>query len=46
MRTMNLENMIPNQEKAIFLAKRQLPELVCDAVNLEGISYTLSEVQT
>jgi Fic family protein len=36
----------PNQSKAIFLAKRQLPELVHDAVNLEGINYTLPEVQT
>ena len=35
-----------NREKAVFLAKRQLPELVCDAVNLEGINYTLPEVQT
>ena len=32
--------------KAIMLAKRQLAELVCDAVNLEGINYTLPEVQT
>ena len=30
----------PNKEKAIFLAKRQLPEFVCDAVNLEGINFT------
>lgn len=44
--TMNLESMIPKQKKAIFLAKWQLPELVCDAVNLEGINYTLPEVQT
>lgn len=29
-----------------MLAKRQLAELVCDAVNLEGINYTLPEVQT
>lgn len=36
----------PNKEKAIFLAKRQLPEFVYDAVNLEGIHYTLPEVQT
>ncbi|MEM1244055.1 MAG: Fic family protein [Pseudomonadota bacterium] len=39
-------NIKPNKEKAIFLAKRQLSELVCDAVNLEGINYTLPEVQT
>ena len=36
----------PNKEKALFLAKRQLSELVYDAVNLEGIHYTLPEVQT
>ncbi len=36
----------PNQEKALFFAKRQLVELVFDAVNLEGIHYTLPEVQT
>lgn len=35
----------PNKEKAISLAKRQLPEFVYDAVNLEGIKYTLPEVQ-
>lgn len=32
--------------KAIMLAKRQLAEFVCDAVNLEGIPFTLSEIQT
>lgn len=36
----------PNKQKALFFAKRHLPELVCDAVNLEGICYTLPEVQT
>ncbi len=29
-----------------MLAKRQLAEFVCDAVNLEGINFTLPEVQT
>lgn len=29
-----------------MLAKRQLAELVCDAVNLEGINLTLPEIQT
>ncbi len=43
---MKTSQIIPNQEKALFLAKRQLAELVCDAVNLEGINYTLPEVQT
>ncbi|SMM97857.1 hypothetical protein SPONN_739 [uncultured Candidatus Thioglobus sp.] len=37
---------IPNSEKALFLAKKQLSELVYDAVNLEGVNYTLPEVQT
>ena len=36
----------PNREKALMLAKRQLPELVYDAVNLEGIHFTLPEIQT
>ncbi len=29
-----------------MLARRQLAELVCDAVNLEGIPFTLPEIQT
>ena len=29
-----------------MLARRQLSELVCDAVNLEGIHFTLPEIQT
>lgn len=29
-----------------MLARRQLSELVCDAVNLEGINFTLPEIQT
>jgi Fic family protein len=39
-------NISPNQEKALFLAKREVSVLVYDAVNLEGIHYTLPEVQT
>ena len=35
----------PNQTKALLLAKRELPVLVWDAVNLEGIHLTLVEVQ-
>jgi len=38
--------MKPNREKAIMLAKRQLAEFVCDAVNLEGLNFTLPEIQT
>lgn len=36
----------PDKAKALMLAKRQLVELVCDAINLEGINFTLPEVQT
>lgn len=39
-------NIKPNQAKAMMLAKRQLAEFVCDAVNLEGINFTLPEIQT
>ncbi|MBT4285731.1 MAG: Fic family protein [Deltaproteobacteria bacterium] len=39
-------NMIPKKEKAMMLAKRQLVEFVYDAVNLEGINFTLPEIQT
>ncbi len=35
-----------NKQQAIFLAKKQLPELVCDIVNLEGINYTVPEIMT
>lgn len=38
--------MKPNRAKAIMLAKRQLAEFVCDAVNLEGLNFTLPEIQT
>ena len=41
-----LWNMKPNRAKAIMLAKRQLAEFVYDAVNLEGINFTLPEIQT
>ncbi|MFH0727723.1 MAG: Fic family protein [Pseudomonadota bacterium] len=39
-------HMKPNKAKALMLAKRQLAEFVCDAVNLEGINFTLPEIQT
>ena len=39
-------NIKPNQKIALMLARRSLSELVCDAVNLEGINFTLPEVQT
>jgi len=43
---MNLTTISPNPQKALFFAKKQLSELVFDAVNLEGVNYTLPEVQT
>jgi Fic family protein len=42
----NQWNMKPDQAKVLMLAKRQLAELVFDAVNLEGINFTLPEIQT
>lgn len=42
----NYWKMQPNFPLARQLAKRDLPALVCDAVNLEGIAITLPEVQT
>ncbi len=42
----NRWDMKPNKAKAIMIAKRQLAEFVCDAVNLEGINFTLPEIQT
>lgn len=39
-------HMPPNKARALMLAKRQLSELVYDAVNLEGIPFTLPEIQT
>ena len=39
-------SMKPNIALAIQLAKRDVPTLVYDAVNLEGVAMTLPEVQT
>lgn len=39
-------HMPPNKARSLMLAKRQLSELVYDAVNLEGIPFTLPEIQT
>ncbi len=30
----DLNHIVPSPQKALFLARRQLPELVCDAINL------------
>lgn len=39
-------NMQPNQKLALSIAKKQLVSLVHDAVQLEGINFTVPEVQT
>ncbi|MGL5906952.1 MAG: Fic family protein, partial [Shewanella sp.] len=39
-------HMQPNKALARQLAKRDVPALVYDAVNLEGVAMTLPEVQT
>ena len=39
-------NMKPNRQLAKHLAIREVPALVCEAVNLEGVALTLPEVQT
>jgi len=36
----------PQREKALMLARREVAAFVCDAVNLEGLPFTLPEVQT
>ncbi len=39
-------DMVPNKPMAEQLARRDIPSLVYDAVNLEGVVMTLPEVQT
>ena len=39
-------SMPPNREKALMLAQREVSVFVYDAVQLEGINFTLPEVQT
>lgn len=39
-------NMIPNKKMAKHLAIREVPSLVYEAVNLEGVLMTLPEIQT
>jgi Fic family protein len=36
----------PDIDKALMLAQREVSAFVCDAVNLEGIVFTLPEIQT
>jgi len=38
--------MHPDKDKALMLARREVAAFVCDAVNLEGLPFTLPEVQT
>lgn len=38
--------MSPDPGKALMVAKRQLAEFVYDAVNLEGLNFSLPEIQT
>ncbi|RRJ82607.1 Fic family protein [Aestuariirhabdus litorea] len=42
---MTLKNIKPDKQMALMLAKNQLAELVHDAVALEGILFTLPEIQ-
>ncbi|MBF0220571.1 MAG: Fic family protein [Gammaproteobacteria bacterium] len=41
-----IEQMRPNRAKAIMLAQREVSIFVYDAVQLEGINFTLPEIQT
>ncbi len=36
----------PNRDKALMLVQREIAAFVCDAVELEGIHFTLPEIQT
>ena len=42
----SLSEIKPNVAKALMLAKRELPSFVYEAVQLEGINFTLPEIQT
>ncbi len=41
-----IDQIIPNQDKALMLAQREVSVFVYDAVQLEGINFTLPEIQT
>ncbi|MCF6235723.1 MAG: Fic family protein [Gammaproteobacteria bacterium] len=46
---MNLDDfqlIVPNKAKALMLAQREVASFVYDAVQLEGINFTLPEIQT
>jgi len=38
--------MTPDKNRALMHSKRMMPEFVCDAVNLEGLNFTIPEIQT
>lgn len=42
---MRCHTITSNRQTALLLAKNQLAQMVCDAVNLEGIEYTLLQVK-
>lgn len=44
--TASLATIKPNRDKALMLAQRELASLVHNAVELEGIHFTLPEIQT
>ena len=44
--TLTRPNLKPNKAKVLMLAKREVSVLVHDAVQLEGINFTLPEIQT
>src|SRR5215510_6216302 len=46
MSTDTVWNMPANREKALMLAQREIASLVHNAVELEGIHFTLPEIQT
>ena len=43
---MGFDEIKPNVDKALMLARRELSVFVYDAVQLEGINFTLPEIQT
>lgn len=46
MNSLDFQAMKPNRAKALMLAQREVAVFVYDAVQLEGINFTLPEIQT
>jgi Fic family protein len=42
----NINTIIPNRDRALMLAQREVAVFVHDAVQLEGLNFTLPEIQT